>query len=642
MDSSVSCLYSPLEADSIRLLHFCPDSTSCHAGDLEVVKLDSPPRYYAVSHCWGAPAEDGLLKIGNHKMAVSRELASGIMRLKRLIADYKIDAPAEYIWVDKICINQGDLRERESQVQLMARVFSQSIRTLIWLGSDLEHCSVAWPFVDDIYAVFQRENPLATSLVDISLRLYSDENHKASGLPPWDDDIWLQLKTLLELPWFTRIWVVQEVALSPLDPLLIHGNHLYSWERLTWAASWLRRSGYIRLAQIPQTVRNIDLMANIRRSKALWPLDALLADTSAKFRASDQRDKIYGLLGLAAESRNPSHMPQVLRPDYKISVEQLYENVARFLLWQSKSLAILTRTSGWPNTWLRMQREHDLKALPSWVPDWSDFAVDSQEHIPSLSWISYSDTTKPVLLHFPAHYYASEELPARIVEDSQASVIRLNGIQAAEVVKAVCFGNRHLSSDGVSQEFLSWIGQVWDAAIPLTSDIEIGTWVKHFIQATTAEQHGLGGCDFAQIMRDGAAFLQDFISRDKARRAALLSHAGGDKIEAILNSLSTGGDASVYAALVKHFCLHRSFLVTSRKTMGIGPEDTAQGDLVIILYGGGVPYIARKHKFGWLFVGESYVRGLMRGEAVQARSRGELPEEVFEFWSVVVFFNSLL
>jgi hypothetical protein len=50
---------------------------------------------------------------------------------------------------------------------------------------------------------------------------------------------------------------------------------------------------------------------------------------SIKFQASDQRDKIYGLLGLAAETRNTAELPEALVPDYNLTVQDAYQKATR-------------------------------------------------------------------------------------------------------------------------------------------------------------------------------------------------------------------------------------------------------------------------------------------------------------------------
>lgn len=39
------------------------------------------------------------------------------------------------MWIDAICINQSNLKEKGHQVALMGRVFSDARRVVVWLGN---------------------------------------------------------------------------------------------------------------------------------------------------------------------------------------------------------------------------------------------------------------------------------------------------------------------------------------------------------------------------------------------------------------------------------------------------------------------------------------------------------------------------
>lgn len=237
----------------------------------------------------------------------------------------------------------------------MTSIYSRSIRTLIWLGLEETFNSVAWDLVDQIYCLFKSRHPNAKRLSDIPVQAYSNSSHTASGLPTWNHQLWRRLRQLMEYQWFSRIWVIQEVALSTEDPVIIHHQRLYPWHRLEWAVAWMRRNGYMRLAQIPENLQNVNTMFNLRQSEVKWPLDALMSITQIKFHASNQRDKVYSLLGLAAECQTSSRIPESLLPDYTISVEQTYQKVSRFLLTSKSSMAILTRAHGTPGSLTRKQ-----------------------------------------------------------------------------------------------------------------------------------------------------------------------------------------------------------------------------------------------------------------------------------------------
>ncbi|RBR13204.1 hypothetical protein FVER53590_09886 [Fusarium verticillioides] len=318
-------LYKQLAPTSIRLFRLNPQPTDISVGTLEQVRLDEAPPYYALSHSWGQETTGSDIVLGRNKLTLCNDLAVGIHRLRMIAADPEsCEPPLDYIWIDNICINLDDPKERSEQVQLMCSIYSKAVKTLIWLGPAFTSSFEAWGLVGNIYSIFRAHHPTSQSIDDVAGHIYSDEYHIKCGLPSWNQPVWSSFRMLLELRWFSRIWVVQEVTLSALDPIIIHGEHLRSWESLAWCASWLRRKGYARHPQIPQQILNIDAIRLLRQSTVRWPLDALMSITQIKFHATDQRDKVYSLFGLASECEDLLQTPEGLKPDYTITAEQAY------------------------------------------------------------------------------------------------------------------------------------------------------------------------------------------------------------------------------------------------------------------------------------------------------------------------------
>ena len=228
-------VYSPLAKNSIRLFGLKDNTSNVFCGTLKTVRLNDAPPYFSLSYAWETQKQVVPIKVDGQVLYVSPSLAVALQRLQELtVEDSASDIRVKWVWIDRICINQDDISERSEQVQLMGSIYSQAIRTLIWVGPDFDSCSAAWLLIDQIYDVFKRENPCAKSLADIPFRIFSDQNHAASGLPGWNHDLWQHLGKLFKLPWFTRTWIIQEVALSPEDPVILHGQHRYSWHRLGW------------------------------------------------------------------------------------------------------------------------------------------------------------------------------------------------------------------------------------------------------------------------------------------------------------------------------------------------------------------------------------------------------------------------
>ncbi|KAG9230450.1 hypothetical protein BJ875DRAFT_385109, partial [Amylocarpus encephaloides] len=432
-----------------------------------------------------------------------------------------------------------------------------------------------------------------------------------------------------ELPWFTRTWIIQEVALSQEDPLILQGQHMYPWNRLGWASSWLRRNGYLRLAQIPNQMQNVDTISNIRRSRCCWRLDALLVATSIKCHATDQRDKVYALLGLAAENKDMSSQPDELCPNYELDVTHVYTRVTLFCLREYKELSILTRAMGVSSDASQDQRKYKVGLLPSWVPNWCDFTVVERDVAKSFSWLSHPNNANAATLGFPEHYKASFGLPIRLFESPDQSVLRLSGLKADIVFSVTPFDDKPPSSRGHAHE--SAFLRLWKATLSFLPEKRALTdWIASWVKATTAEQYLLSGSIVEQILKDGSAYLLNILSDHEHLWLCGTPPGGGHDIISLLRELSMGGDPESYTSLASNLCVNRKFIVTSKGRMGLGPEGTKPGDIVSVILGEGVPYILRKQESSFLFVGESYIHGLMGGEAVQAWQRGELAEEILE------------
>jgi hypothetical protein len=632
MAENQEIMYGPLPPDSIRLLHINMEMSESSAGELEVVRLHEAPPYYALSHCWGPQKQNTSIEIGNERLPVCSDLFSGIMRLRELAADSsELEPRLDYVWIDNICINQEDAAERSAQVQLMGTIYSKAIRTLVWLGPESYSSFEAWRFVDYIYGIFKTHHA-ASKVEDIPQCTYSDTYHKMYRLPEWDDKAWVYLRELFDLRWFSRIWVVQEVVQSSQDPIIIHGQELHSWKHLGWVASWMRRKGYVRLPRVSQAILNVDTLYILRRSRVAWPLDALISMTQIKFHATDQRDKVYSLLALSAECQDPSNIPEALKPDYSISVEHTYQKVGRFLLERSCSLALLTRTRGPWGSLTRMRRLHELPDLPCWCPDWSDFEGHNRGIRTSLSWVDHSDSSKPATLGFPKHYMASAKLSLKVHDTSDPSVLRVSGMIVGEIARMVPFNDTLMSKEQFYQSFSWMIVPPLKLALSLVrTEEDITDWAAQFIKATSAEQHQVGGRTWEQSFKDGVNYLHNLLVANCDQKLSIIFRNDGGTTIDLKEHLSAQGDPEVYASLARSFCYNRSFVITSNGQMGIVPSSTRVGDTIAIMPGSGVPYVLRYQGPSWVLIGESYIHGLMNGEAIKLHRDGVVQEQIFEF-----------
>lgn len=121
--------YPELPPGHIRLLRFRPSPIYSPWGvafDLISVSLNNHPPYDALSYRW--EGGDEKVSCGGAMLLVSANCKAALKRLN--------NKENKLLWVDAICINQRDGFEKNHQVALMSRIYSQAEQTIAWLGED--------------------------------------------------------------------------------------------------------------------------------------------------------------------------------------------------------------------------------------------------------------------------------------------------------------------------------------------------------------------------------------------------------------------------------------------------------------------------------------------------------------------------
>lgn len=216
-------------------------------------------------------------------------------------------------------------------------------------------------------------SPGYTAFLAISLvRLFSDELkfgqscQKLSRLPKHvRRHLFKCLRSFLACSWWDRTWVIQEIAVSTAATVQ-YGTVSAPWRIFTGAVSVLS-SNPRNLASWaglePENCQVLALLSNqlstLERTRQQWHSDGgahllhLLQEFSNR-QASDDCDKVYGLLGLAKNRH-------IIEPDYRLGILEVYRSTALALIRSDSSLAC----------WVGDQRRKNQRNLPSWIPDWS-------------------------------------------------------------------------------------------------------------------------------------------------------------------------------------------------------------------------------------------------------------------------------
>jgi len=346
----------PTTPTAFRLLLLDPgtldDVIECH---LLVADLGIKYHYEALSYAWGDPQDTLPIILDSIRRYVTVNLEIALRRLR-------FKHSSRVIWVDALCINQNDIREREGQVRRMRDIYKSSSRTLVWLGEPPPN--------------FGGEGGI-TGVKDFLVRS-ARSARDGSNMDPPPPGTAHEAFRLADAFWFDRIWVLQEMALGK-EVTMICGEIDFPWSDFveglsavgnTDDASHTTRSlnrwheGRIRAAKFCREYTQNE----VSRSKWLQtPIaDRLLALLLASngLQSSDPRDHIFALLGLVDSPEKQTMEPR-LAVDYEAPVGQILKRVAIYLFESTRDPSILYGAGSTPT-----QRQ---LGIPSWVPTWQSY-----------------------------------------------------------------------------------------------------------------------------------------------------------------------------------------------------------------------------------------------------------------------------
>jgi hypothetical protein len=273
----------------IRLLDLLPGSglIRCHLRHVSLTKAHE--KYEALSYCWGAPtAQQVKILVNGLVFFVTPNLHVALLRLRGLGTDHP-----RTLWIDAICIHQSDTDEKNAQIPFMGDIYSSCQRAIVWLGEHDSFTKSAFKGVEFMasrshsgekfnyfdWRQVQRGEQSEGLLQRILVKSRVETLVSVAAF-----------SSLFSRPWFTRVWVIQELALSPYA-IVVCGKFQIDWDLIAKAYA---------ISNTNFEVHNH--LGTILRFRN-WPSD--LADDifchvimAWHKDATDPRDKIYGLIGL--------------------------------------------------------------------------------------------------------------------------------------------------------------------------------------------------------------------------------------------------------------------------------------------------------------------------------------------------------
>ncbi|XXH04155.1 hypothetical protein Hte_010568 [Hypoxylon texense] len=331
--------YRPLPNNvHTRVLDLRPssDPTAPLHGTLRFVNLDSDPFFDALSYTWGDPVfSEEIIIDDTSSLKITKNLRDGLVR-------FRLPTEIRHLWVDAMCINQSDTDEKARQIPLMAQIYRGATSVLVWLGDSHEGSSNM------------------KQLALLTQRLSGAGNI---------EDLERALDALIQLPWFTRRWIIQEVSLNP-NIILCCGTAMIPWLTILRVPSKIRERKRIPKHAI-DTFRSLWEFHVLDTGRQLGILDLLSVFSDAG--CADARDRIYAIAGLASDvdfgSPKASHGKVAIEIDYTKSTEQVFRDFGVAVITRYKQPGFHVRYDLFDHT-INRANGSNLNGQCSWAPDW--------------------------------------------------------------------------------------------------------------------------------------------------------------------------------------------------------------------------------------------------------------------------------
>ncbi|TDZ71700.1 Heterokaryon incompatibility protein 6, OR allele [Colletotrichum trifolii] len=571
------------------------------------------PSYEAISYVWGSEPPSATMTVNGLCFRVSPSLRRMLLRLRSATR-------SRAVWVDAICINQGDLGERASQVRLMAQIFSLAKQVVVCFGE---------------------RSPMGLDQAVNSCRAPPDD---AGSIHYGAVRV---AEALLSNPWWTRTWVIQEVVLAR-HIVVYCGAVEASWDEL---CRLLRRASRHPLFRSDRRALHLeDFLAVDRhhrqRKKLMRPLTrkpdedgepARLTSSFSRGRnllalvfdfrtreATDPRDKIFALQGLSEEVELCA--PNYVRPASELTVE-----FARSHIRHSRSLSVLAlvecvrhlRASN-----PKRRRRREIKAeIPSWCPAFTDQDAVSKGLGFRPLWTGLPDDDVFGPCSAAGNLAIPEAFDPEVEDSEQALAIRV--LQHVRLAVASVGPAYNASVDSLRRELLEVMygrsGNMRSSLMGLLDKESVfDTW-RDLVEGLR-DLSDISGNDSTSSRSNGDAQVRDDLL-DTLTAGGLVRQPGEpfEKPDGSLRNMA---------------CTRRKLFTTGCGSFGLGPENVMEGDEIYIALGCQTPIVLRPRAgkktvedqdeaVQYSYIGQAYIRQLMvyRGDLAEDLRTGKVRTE---------------
>ncbi|KAH7346794.1 hypothetical protein BKA65DRAFT_585866 [Rhexocercosporidium sp. MPI-PUGE-AT-0058] len=514
----------------------------------------------------------------------------------------------------------------------MRDIYFNANETVVWLGEEQK-------YTEETISIFE---VLASAVPEDVFEMRTKELSNTESDKLERSPGWASVAALFASPYWSRTWVIQELAISQ-NPTLLWGSHTIGIGTIHWALRTINRynPSLWRYIMGLNHMSSLDMIrtavgnngAGATRSPTMDLLEIL--SWSCPSKSSEPRDKVFGVLGLVYDG--PQMIPE---PSYEVPVETLIRQITiPKLIGDSCEQVIDITCLGIINVPKRLD-------VSSWFVDWPSL----WKHVEGNTW------SQRKLRTLSRPLKADHEKCYRACEDSRAAVlISLDGLILT------CSGYSVDLIHGLSQ-FLPWEGYQEDANVQGHTSAAImdpGLSISQNVYGSEDElQKAIclsvinhpWKSSMMRIMEKSVLALQALFSEEAQKPVWILAEyieaiksaaesevyynrrlknwvkppkSGFDDVQNNQSKNAMNVDPAQierdFWHAIQFLYLSRRMMMTEKGYVGMAHAQSRVGDSIALLQGASVPIILRPCDGGYKVIGEAYVHGIMEGEFWRAQ-----------------------
>lgn len=542
-----------------------------------------------------------------------------------------------------------DRREPSTNIAtVINKIYQGAQSVLIWLGKEDEHTEGALKVLNSL----ARISPTLVRSQDGFRAFNTDSNQILTALKELRDDLgiydvklydFLHYAAFLQRKWFSRIWVLQESFFSAAT-VVFCGYHEISWQAIQESSRVLiqthldvllkanasyaiQGSVDVDVVKLPSNrLSNQMIFGKLQRDSAEVLSLGQLLYYSRYFDATDPRDKVFAILGMWDFPRHSQEKAGriSISPDYKKKTATVYVEATTAAIQESRSLDILSFVDG------STAKEY---GLPSWVPNYSQgpemYPLIQPSGLILIPMANFEVPSRSKVLDLPVQGFEVDEVEQ--TGPTYGEIMNEFMLQPLLQLLLTYSQRPYPSGESRCEAFCRTV--IKDTFRERPAGVEALTAFPAFIMQRVREiMDQIANLEAYEPHQ--AEALEEVLQLTERTIFELSSQYSEEKViptlqrmEEMIEIEEEEGSPAEQELEADRKDIEEAFRIayfgrrlfrTVKGFFGITTQSVMKGDKVWILAGARIPFVLRTRTVNdgrWEFIGETYIRGIMDGEA---------------------------